>query len=167
MRTSGSIQKSKTPKQARQPQPARIFLVCLLAFSLSCIGLLAACAGAGGGDNVTVSVRICCIEAVEAGNATATQIGGTDGIVYEGTVVLENGATVMDTLAASGVAFDSQDSSFGAYVTGIGGLASGEVGEMSGWLFSVNGKDAEVSADALVLSDGDKVEWNYILEPVW
>ena len=47
------------------------------------------------------------------------------------------------------------------YVTGIGGLSTGDAGELSGWMFQVNGELASVGAPDYTLQDGDKLVWFY------
>lgn len=47
------------------------------------------------------------------------------------------------------------------YVTGIGGLSTGDAGETSGWMFQVNGELADVGAPDYTLQDGDALVWFY------
>ena len=49
----------------------------------------------------------------------------------------------------------------GVYVEGIGNLYAFDGGELSGWVYAVNGIFPEVSASAYTLADGDTVEWMY------
>lgn len=75
------------------------------------------------------------------------------------TVSAEEGATVLDVLEASTADADIEDSSYGKYVTGIGGIdAEGS----SGWVYTVNGEEVMESIDSCVLADGDTVEFKYI-----
>ena len=48
------------------------------------------------------------------------------------------------------------------YVEGIGNLYEFDHGGESGWVYSVNGKKASVSAADYLLKDGDKILWAYI-----
>ena len=50
------------------------------------------------------------------------------------------------------------------YVQGISNLYEYDCGELSGWIFLVNGKQADAASAKTKLSDGDKVEWIYSLE---
>lgn len=50
------------------------------------------------------------------------------------------------------------------YVRGIAGVYEKAYGEMSGWIFTVNGEMPSVSAADCILSDGDRVEWRYCLD---
>ena len=53
------------------------------------------------------------------------------------------------------------ESSYGSYVSAVEGLAAGDHGDMSGWMYEVNGAEAQVAASAYVLSKGDSVRWYY------
>ena len=79
-------------------------------------------------------------------------------------VEVEEGSTVYDALVATGVDVNASDSDYGMYVMGIDGLASGDYGDMSGWMFEVNGEMAEVSCSELEVSDGDQIVWIYVTE---
>lgn len=73
------------------------------------------------------------------------------------------GATAYDALMACGLSVNASSSSYGVYVSAIGGLAEKEHGGGSGWVYSVNGADPGVSCSAYVLKDGDAVEWFYVV----
>ena len=77
------------------------------------------------------------------------------------TLSLEQGSTVYDALASSGVAFDARQTGYGMYVSSIAGLAEKEHGGMSGWMYSVNGATPDVACSSYVLSDGDSIYWWY------
>ena len=79
-------------------------------------------------------------------------------------VEVEEGSTVYDALVATGVDVNASDSDYGMYVMGIGGLASGDYGDMSGWTYEVNGEMAEVNCSELEVSDGDQIVWTYVTE---
>lgn len=59
------------------------------------------------------------------------------------------------------IALDSEVSSYGLFVKGISGVENSMFGDMSYWLFRVNGETPEVGADYVTLNDGDIVEWVY------
>lgn len=79
-------------------------------------------------------------------------------------VEVPEGATVYDALVATGVDVNASDSDYGMYVQGINGLAGGDFGDMSGWMFEVNGEMAEVGCSQYELEDGDVVTWTYVTE---
>ena len=80
-----------------------------------------------------------------------------------GTDTFEQGATVYDALCALGLPMNAQGSQFGVYVSAIGGLAEKDHGDMSGWVYTVNGNTVNTSASSYVLSDGDQVSWFYVV----
>ena len=80
------------------------------------------------------------------------------------TVELPEGATAYDALVAAADDVNASDSEYGMYVQGINGLAGGDFGDMSGWMFEVNGEMAEVAASELELEPGDVVTWLYVTE---
>ena len=47
------------------------------------------------------------------------------------------------------------------YVTAINNISSGDVGEMSGWLYYINGESASEAANVYKVKDGDLIEWIY------
>ena len=50
------------------------------------------------------------------------------------------------------------------YVHGIGNIYEFDFGELSGWVYTVNGETASVGVDQYVIKDGDWVEFRYTLE---
>lgn len=79
-----------------------------------------------------------------------------------GTYTFEQGATAYDALCALGLPVNVRDSAMGLYVAAIGGLAEKEHGGESGWKYSVNGADPQMSSAACALHDGDVVAWRYV-----
>lgn len=51
-----------------------------------------------------------------------------------------------------------------AYVRGIADLYEFDYGELSGWVFLVNGKTASVGCGQVPLADGDRIQWIYSLD---
>ena len=82
---------------------------------------------------------------------------------FVGSVSVPEGSTVLDALEAADMDAVVQDSQYGKYVDSIGGLATGDHGSASGWVFTVNGESIMESADSCVLSDGDEVVWSYMV----
>ena len=50
------------------------------------------------------------------------------------------------------------------YIFAIGGLYSGDCGEMSGWLYTVNGESPTVGLADYVLKDGDSVRFYFVTD---
>lgn len=79
-----------------------------------------------------------------------------------GTFTFNEGATVYDALCALGLSVNAHGSSYGTYVSAIGGLAEKEHGGTSGWMYSVNGTTPMTACSSYVLSNGDNVVWYYV-----
>ena len=76
-----------------------------------------------------------------------------------GTFTFNEGATVYDALCALGLSVNAHGSSYGTYVSAIGGLAEKQYGGTSGWMYSVNGTTPMTACSNYVLSNGDNVVW--------
>ncbi len=83
----------------------------------------------------------------------------SNGIIYSQTVEIEEGDTVMSILKKTGI---STDISLG-YVKGIDGLYEFDCGSESGWTYSVNGTKPNVGASKYSVSDGDVIQWTYVV----
>lgn len=79
-----------------------------------------------------------------------------------GTFTFNEGATVYDALCALGLSVIAHGSSYGTYVSAIGGLAEKQYGGTSGWMYSVNGTTPMTACSNYVLSNGDNVVWYYV-----
>lgn len=79
-----------------------------------------------------------------------------------GTFTFNEGATVYDALCTLGLSVNAHGSSYGTYVSAIGGLAEKQYGGTSGWMYSVNGTTPMTACSNYVLSNGDNVVWYYV-----
>ncbi len=79
-----------------------------------------------------------------------------------GTFTFNEGATVYDALCALGFSVNARGSSYGTYVSAIGGSAEKQYGGTSGWMYSVNGTTPMTACSNYVLSNGDSVVWYYV-----
>lgn len=79
-----------------------------------------------------------------------------------GTFTFNEGATVYDALCALGLSVNAHGSSYGTYVSAIGGLPEKQHGGTSGWMYSVNGTTPMTACSNYVLSNGDNVVWYYV-----
>ena len=125
---------------------------------------VAACGGtpaATGGDATSDAAQEqqAAVEATVEIDATAGE-----GELSSYDVELVEGSTVYDALVATGADVNASDSDYGMYVQGINGLAGGDFGDMSGWMFEVNGEMAEVGCSQLEVADGDVITWTYVTE---
>lgn len=79
-----------------------------------------------------------------------------------GTFTFNEGVTVYDALCTLGLSVNAHGSSYGTYVSAIGGLAEKQYGGTSGWMYSVNGTTPMTACSNYVLSNGDNVVWYYV-----
>ena len=91
-----------------------------------------------------------------------------DGIILPKTVFfLKEGDTVYDLLTEAvrqnRLHLDASGSEGMKYVSGLNHLYEQAYGELSGWMFFVNGESASQSCDQYLLKDGDHVSWQYTL----
>lgn len=92
-----------------------------------------------------------------------------DGLILAETEVrFDEGETAWDLLQSAceeqEIQLDAEDSAYGKYVKGIGQIYSGDCGDMSGWMFQVNGVYAEESCDAYEMQEGDVITWMFICD---
>jgi len=75
-------------------------------------------------------------------------------------VKVSKGATVFDAMKASGMQFDYNIQSFGAFITSIEGLGENRsTGKY--WQYWVNGNYAQLGVSNQKVSDGMTIEWRY------
>ena len=81
---------------------------------------------------------------------------------------IADGDTVYDILleatAEHKIHLETNGSSEGIYVEGIGNIYEFDFGELSGWVYHVNGQSPSVSCGEYELSDRDSIEWLYSCE---
>ena len=118
-------------------------------------------------DTITVTMSIDCKTVAGRGDEKITP---SDGIILEKTeFTLPEGSTAYDCLiyASKKYKIQIEDSSKmlndhrSAYIAGINYLFEFDYGEMSGWMFSVNGSFGDVGCGEYTLSEGDNIEWRY------
>lgn len=93
-------------------------------------------------------------------SVTSSSVGNP--VSSGGTFTFNEGATVYDALCALGLSVNAHGSSYGTYVSAIGGLAEKQCGGTSGWMYSVNGTTPMTACSNYVLSNGDNVVWYYV-----
>ena len=87
------------------------------------------------------------------------------GVVLEKTeFVIAEGETVYDILVEACRENGIQTEFSGGYISGMNYIYEFDFGDLSGWLYYVNGKEASVGCDQYILSDGDEIKWLYSLE---
>ena len=92
-----------------------------------------------------------------------------DGIILAETVLpIASGDTVYtvltDAARAHGLHMEASGANGLMYIHGIGNIYEFDFGDLSGWLYSVNGETFSVGCDQYVLQSGDRVAWRYTLE---
>lgn len=107
---------------------------------------------------VTLSIR-CDTVAGQAEHIPA------DGVILpETSFAIAQGDTVSTILAEASRAHAIPMDVSGGYVAGIQYLYEFDFGELSGWMYYVNGEKASVGSDQYVLQDGDVITWHYTRE---
>lgn len=121
--------------------------------------------GTASGETVTATISIRCdTVAGEKEHIPA------DGIVLESAeITLSAGSTAFDQLVEAckshSIHLDKEESAFGsAYVKGLANIYEFDFGDLSGWMYCVNGEYSKVGAGEYKLRDGDVVEWRYTKE---
>ena len=91
-----------------------------------------------------------------------------DGIILRDSFAIEEGETVFNILVEAakkhGIQLDYSGTPQMAYVSGINYLYEFDFGDLSGWVYHVNGVSPSVSCGEYKLSDGDIIEWHYTLD---
>ena len=98
-------------------------------------------------------------------------VAGREDFIPENGVILaeteydfEAGETVYDILVEACRANNIQTEFSGGYISGMNYIYEFDYGELSGWMYFVNGEEASVGCNSYTLSDGDKIQWIYSLE---
>ena len=105
---------------------------------------------------------------------TCGSVAGRNGAPADGIILPENefaiaqGDSVYDLLIRAArqhrIQTDSSGSGELTYISGIANLYEFEFGDLSGWIYTVNGEVPSVGCAGYKLSDGDRVAWVYSLE---
>lgn len=121
--------------------------------------------------DITVTVLAECSAALDNMGSIDERVNTADVIPADGVVIaycevpLPEGATAFEALTLAArqqqVRVDGSGTVYGVYVSAIGHIAEFGFGDMSGWLYSVNGEYPEVSCGEYRLHDGDAVEFHY------
>lgn len=114
---------------------------------------------------VTLSIRCDTV----AGQTDSPYIPASGEILPPTAVAIAAGDTVYDALIRAARQYGLQLDCRGvtalsrqmAYVAGIQYLYEFDFGDLSGWMYHVNGVSPDVGCGAYSLSDGDRIEWLY------
>lgn len=114
----------------------------------------------------TVTLTIRCDTVV--GKSDANHIPKNGVILEETALSIGEDDTVYDVLIdavkQNGILMESSGTDGMKYVSGIAHLHEFDFGDLSGWVYRVNGESASVGCDQYVLADGDTIEWLYTCE---
>ena len=113
----------------------------------------------------TVNITVSCEKILGKTNADYVP---ENGIIISDSFAFEEGETVFDILVEAakkhGIQLEFTGSPQMAYVAGINYLYEFDFGDLSGWVYHVNGISPSVSCGEYKLSDGDKIDWYYTLD---
>lgn len=91
------------------------------------------------------------------GTCTITVQDQMEAAEYE----IAEGDTVYDVLMKTGLAVSGEDTGNGTAIEAIGGVANGDKGKTSGWMYTVNDEAPMDYCDKLEVSDGDVIVWEF------
>jgi len=107
---------------------------------------------------VSVLIDTTAVSDSYAGDLTAGNIG---------IVEIDENGTVMDALKAycdkAGLDLNIEGAGADAFVTGIGDLNMGDIAQVDGWVYTVNGEEIWEGATAHTLNEGDSVVWAFMV----
>lgn len=114
----------------------------------------------------TVTMTIRCDTVLDK---TDSDLVPKDGVILPLTEFpIEEGDTAYRILTEAarmyGIQIESRGTEGMIYVVGIHYLYEYDFGDLSGWMYHVNGQAPSVCSDAYVLEDGDRIEWLYSCE---
>lgn len=114
----------------------------------------------------TVTITIRCDTIVEKSNTEGIP---SNGVILETTEVeIEDGDTVYDVLlevtGTNKIHLETSGSEKPIYVEGIYNIYEFDYGDLSGWMYFVNGKEPSIGCGEYELSAGDEIEWLYTCE---
>ena len=122
--------------------------------------------GGAEGDGV-VTMSICCDTVID--REKVNDYIPDDGVILgETTFSVSEGDTAFDVLMDAAktcdIAVDYRGSQGAAYIAGINYLYELDYGDLSGWMYRVNGVFPDVGCQSCYLYDGDRIEWLYTTE---
>lgn len=114
--------------------------------------------------DMTVTMSIRC-DTVKEYAAPGRVIPFEGAILEKTTFSAEEGDTVYDILLEAAktyhITLDNRGAQGAAYIAGINQLYEFDFGELSGWMYRVNGEFPDVGCQSYTVSDGDTIEWLY------
>lgn len=101
-------------------------------------------------------------EACDVSPTISVYNAATEETLYqEKSVCLEEDATVLDALKATGLDIEVTGSGDMSYVTAIEGIEEKSEGQSSGWVFAFNGAPGDEGAGAKEVESTDVIQWRF------
>ncbi len=111
--------------------------------------------------SVTISIRCDTVAGMENAPENTEILPKTE-------ISISEGDTVFDVLTratrSEGIRIEYSGSPQMAYIQGIADLYEFDCGDLSGWVYHVNGEFPSVGCGEYAVSDGDSIEWLYSLD---
>lgn len=115
--------------------------------------------------DIVVSITISCDAVLQNPDLNTSAQIPENGIFLNAKTVVKKGETVLQALENAckdyGISYVKEGSSYGFYISSIGGLAEQECGKYSGWKYKVNGEIGSTSCSSYVLEENDEIVWYY------
>lgn len=116
-------------------------------------------------QNAVGQVTICIRCDTIAGKSDAAYIPQDGVLLPSSTMTVEEGDTVFDVLTKAAkkdkLLIDSSGAGESVYIKGIGQIYEFDFGDLSGWMYFVNGQAPSVGCGEYRPADGDVIEWRY------
>lgn len=120
-------------------------------------------------SKITCTVQVECKKILSKKNKFKKDISlvPSDGVILSPVkVYLDEGATAYDALqkacSQNSIALNAQNSAFGIYIVGIGGIEEKDCGAQSGWVYTVNGKSPSAGLGNYKIKNGDSMVLSYV-----
>lgn len=141
---------------------AAAIVIIILLTDIDSAGSYKESAVSGSDMTVTMSVRCDTITGMEKVNDYIPD----DGVIMDtAEFTVSEGDTVYDVLLEAsktrGLPIDNRGARGAAYIAAINYLYEFDYGDLSGWMYRVNGEFPDVGCQSCRVSDGDTIEWLY------
>lgn len=147
-----------------------VLLVVVLGITVVCVTNFSSAANYYTGEEIpkenaigTVTMTIRCDTIVGRGDSKYIPENGV--ILDTAEFQIEDGDTVYDMLIEAAkhykIQVENEGSAGMAYISGINYLYALDYGDLSGWVYHINGEAPSVGCGEYILSDGDEIEWHY------
>lgn len=108
-------------------------------------------------SQITVNILVECLQAEKCTVSSYANL-------LDAKVTVQKGDTVYKALMIAAQEAGLAVVESGGYIQSIAELSAGDFGVMSGWIYTVNGETAMLGCNHYVLSDGDCIQWSYVVD---